>query len=100
MRNRRFSPKTSGPQPLPGSLCAEYARCGKAACRCARGARHGPYFRRYWRENDRTRREYIRAADLAQVREALAAWRALHPPLWRLRVILAELERLMQDREV
>ena len=99
MRNRRFSPKTPTAPPLPGSLHAEYVRCGKAGCKCARGERHGPFFRRYWREEGRTRRQYVRAADLEQVRAGLAAWRDLHPPLGALRQRLAELRRLVRALE-
>ena len=97
MRNRRFSPKTRESPPLPGSLHAEYVRCGKAQCRCAQGARHGPYFRRFWRQHGRTYKQYVRRADVEAVRTALAAWQALHPPLWQLRLLLTELGRLAPD---
>ncbi len=73
---------------------AAYVRCGKARCRCARGALHGPYWRQQWRANGRTRRRYVRQADAARLQAELAAWRAAHPPLTELRRQVAEFRRL------
>jgi hypothetical protein len=64
--------------PLPGLLRAEHIRCGKPACRCARGELHGPYLYRRWREGGRQRRQYGRPAHLEQVRTGIEAWHALH----------------------
>ena len=75
---QRFSPKTDV-APLPGSLHAEYARCGKPTCRCAGGDRHGPYWRRFWREGGRTRSQYVRQVDVPAVAAACARYREVHP---------------------
>lgn len=80
--------------PEPGTLQAEYRRCGKPSCRCARGARHGPYVYLRWREGGRQRRRYVRAADADGNRAALAEWRRLHPPARSTRDLLADLRRL------
>jgi hypothetical protein len=96
MKNRRIVPKTAAVEPLPGSLHAAWVRCGKAGCRCAGGALHGPYWRRQWRESGRTRRQYVKRTDLEQAQAALAAWREQHPPASALRRELAELRRLMR----
>jgi hypothetical protein len=49
---------------------AEWVRCGRAWCRCAKGgAKHGPYYVRYWREAGRRRKEYLRL-DAAPARRA------------------------------
>ena|SRR3712207_3458866 len=85
-----FSPKMPA---LPGSLQTRYVRCGKATCRCARGALHGPYLRRFWREDGRTRAQYVRLADVEPTRQALAAWRAAHPSL---RSLVRELQAMAQ----
>jgi hypothetical protein len=95
-KKRRIVHKTPAVQPLPGSLHAEWVRCGKVSCKCARGALHGPYWRHQWREGGRTRRRYVRQADLGDVRAALAAWRARHPPVAALREHLAILRRVMR----
>jgi hypothetical protein len=56
------------PKTLPGAVCAQWVRCGRPGCRCARGQPHGPYFYRFWREAGRLRKAYVRRADVAQVR--------------------------------
>jgi hypothetical protein len=96
MKNRRIVPKTRAVEPLPGSLHDSWVRCGKAGCRCASGALHGPYWRRQWRERGRTRRQYVKRTDLERVRSALAAWREHHPRTRALRQELVELRRLMR----
>ena len=84
-------PKTPA---LPGSLHAEWKRCGKPGCRCARGHPHGPYWYRRWREGGRQRKQYVPRQELPAVRAGIARWRALHPPAWPARRALAELRRL------
>jgi hypothetical protein len=65
------------PDKLPGSVQPQYVRCGNPDCRCARGELHGPYWYRFWRDqNGRLRKEYVRLADLEAVRAACAAMRA------------------------
>jgi hypothetical protein len=96
MKNRQIVPKIAPVEPLPGSLHAAWVRCGKAGCRCARGALHGPYWRRQWREEGRTQRRYVKRAEVEQVQRALADWRKRHPPARALRQHLAELRRLMR----
>jgi hypothetical protein len=41
----------------------EYRKCGKATCRCARGALHGPYLVAYYREGKRLKKRYLGKAD-------------------------------------
>jgi hypothetical protein len=96
MKNRQFVHKTDSVEPLPGSLHAAWVRCGKAGCRCAWGELHGPYWRRQWRERGRTRRAYVKQADVEQVQAGLEAWRESHPPARALRQELVVLRRLMR----
>src|SRR4051794_26074150 len=56
------------PKTLPGVVCAQWRTCGKPACRCARGQRHGPYLYRFWRQGGRLRKRYVPRADLDVVR--------------------------------
>jgi hypothetical protein len=75
--SERFYPKTGA---LPGSLQPEWKRCGKAACGCMNGGPpHGPYFTRRWRSGGRTRKQYVRRAELTETRRAIARWRLAHP---------------------
>ena len=81
---------------LRGSLQAEYKACGKPTCRCATGARHGPYWYRRWRDGGRQRKQYVPAAELARVRAAIAAYHDTYPPLWPIRRALIELGMLFR----
>jgi hypothetical protein len=56
------------PKTLPGAVCAQWVRCGKPNCRCARGRPHGPYFYRFWREGAQLRKRYVRPPELERVR--------------------------------
>jgi hypothetical protein len=94
VKNARLVRKVT---PLPGVLRAEWVRCGKPACRCVRGERHGPYLYRRWREDGRQRRRYVKPSAVARVQAALDAWRRLHPPARSTRDILAELRRLSRQ---
>lgn len=63
-------PKTI-PDKLPGVVCAQYIRCGKPNCRCARGELHGPFYYRLGRDHSgRQHKEYVRKANLEAVRNA------------------------------
>ena len=65
--------------PLPGSLHSRYVRCGTAGCHCMTSDElHGPYFRRFWREDGRTRSVYVPLADVPQVAAACARYGELH----------------------
>jgi hypothetical protein len=96
-KKRGIVHKTSAPEALPGSLHALYVRCGAEGCKCRRGTLHGPYWRWQWREGGRTRRQYVRQADVPRVRAALAAWLETHPPVAALRDHLRLLRRVMRQ---
>jgi hypothetical protein len=63
------------PKMLPGAVCVQWRRCGRPACRCARGRPHGPYFYRFWREAGKLKKVYVRRADLEAVRSRCEARR-------------------------
>ncbi|MDR5657720.1 hypothetical protein RH831_11090 [Halodesulfurarchaeum sp. HSR-GB] len=42
-----------------GSVVKEKVKCGDESCHCADGEQHGPYLYRYWKENGKTRSEYV-----------------------------------------
>jgi len=74
-----------GEADLCGSLIAEYKRCGKPNCRCARGELHGPYYYRRWRDAAGVQRKaYVARERLAEVRSALEEARGDNPMVrWR-----------------
>ena len=96
MNWERFLPKTRT-DALPGSVQLRFVRCGKPGCRCARGAVHGPFYKRVWREDDRTRARYVPLSQVNQTRQAVAAWRQRHPSGRALRRELRTLRRLLEE---
>jgi len=62
-------PDESEMTPLPGEICSQYVRCGKANCRCNDGKLHGPYHYRVWREGPRVFKQYVKSSDLESTRE-------------------------------
>lgn len=62
------------PKTLAGVVCAQRVRCGKLRCHCASGQGHLAYYR-FWREDGRLHKQYIRRADLMLVRAACEARR-------------------------
>lgn len=69
------------PRLQAGAVCAQFKRCGKDNCRCARGALHGPYFYEFWRENGRQRKAYVKREDVAARRAKCAERRRMHASL-------------------
>lgn len=69
-------PKTATPAELPGTVHAQYVRCGKPTCRCASGDSadlHGPYHYRFWRERGTLRKAYVRRDEIEATRRACRA---------------------------
>jgi hypothetical protein len=69
------------PKTLPGVVCEQWVRCGQPTCRCAHGQQHGPYFYRFWREDGKLKKEYVRAVDLEEVRARCEARRQFRQEL-------------------
>jgi hypothetical protein len=63
------SPEVDERDGIPGCVIAQYRRCGKARCRCARPGEppHGPYFYHYWRGGGKARKRYIARDDAPRV---------------------------------
>jgi hypothetical protein len=62
----------------PGSLSRQYNVCGKPGCRCKdpqNPKRHGPYYQLNYVYQGKKTSQFIRPADLAQVRAELATFK-------------------------
>ena len=80
------------PQIMAGSVCKQLKTCGKTNCRCMRtGQKHVHYYR-FYRENGRLRKQYVRSADLERVRAACAAHKQMRA---KLRAGRAEYKRVL-----
>jgi hypothetical protein len=42
-----------------GSVHEQWVRCGRPSCRCANGARHGPYHYVFFRTNGQLKKHYL-----------------------------------------
>lgn len=69
------------PKTLPGYICRQWKKCGKLICKCARGELHGPYFYRFGWAGGRQFKEYVRLADVEDVRSACQEYRELQAEL-------------------
>ena len=86
------------PKILPGYVRAERVKCGKPNCKCARGELHGLYFYRYTWSDGKRSKQYVKQAEVSEVRAACAAYRDLQS---HVRAGRAEYKRtLAQAREL
>ena len=92
------------PKMLLGAVCVQWVRCGKPNCRCARGELHGPYYYRFWRENGKLRKVYVKPGDLAEVQEACEARRRerreLRAAMQKFRDLLSIIRRIESDERL
>jgi len=63
--------------PKTMAICKQYRKCGKARCRCSRGALHGPYYYRFYRVDGRLKKSYIRKADAKALWDAYSRRRKI-----------------------
>jgi hypothetical protein len=76
---------------LAGSLVEATRRCGKAGCRCAEGAPHGPYAYFTARPQGRGRAKYVPASLVAVVRGYLQRGSDIEAVLAQISAINGEL---------
>ena len=76
---------------LTGSLTEQTRRCGKAGCRCAEGAPHGPYAYFAPKTAGRGRLQYVPSGLVATVRARLRRGEQVEEALAKISAINAEL---------
>ncbi len=82
-------------EPLPGSLHAQWVRCGRNWCRCKDdGPLHGPYYYRFYREAGKQHKKYVPKGQVQQVRDAIRLWGVLHPPISAIEASLRKINQL------
>jgi hypothetical protein len=84
---------------LPGTVHAQYVRCGKQNCHCRNGLGHGPYFYHYWREGGRLRKRYLRSSEVDAVRNQCKANRQHRLEVAESRRSAQELVQRLRDLE-
>lgn len=79
-RPRETKDSKSAIKMLPGFVAQVRIRCGKSNCKCARGDRHIAFYHVTYFEGVR-QRQYVRRAEVEQVRAACQAHRELQAEL-------------------
>lgn len=81
---------------LQGSLLVRHVECGKPACACHSGRKHGPYFVLSNRSRGRGSFEYLDAAEAARARTLVSRYRDFRRGLQRLQQVNASLVGLLR----
>lgn len=61
------------PKMLPGTVHAQYVRCGKTNCKCSRGELHGAYYYHFVRVGGRLKKRYLKTSEIESIQIACAA---------------------------
>ena len=86
-----ISPKT---QPIRGSLMAQYKRCGRDNCRCAKDFKHGPFFYHVWYVQGERFKKYVRKSDFDRIKASIEAFQAQRREQQQSR---AEIEAILRE---
>jgi hypothetical protein len=81
---------------LPGSLFARYGTCGKEACSCRTGAKHGPYFVLSTRSGGRGGFLYLEDEQAQEAKDLVDRHREFQEGLRQLRKVSAEIVSLLK----
>jgi hypothetical protein len=81
---------------LRGSLFARYGTCGKPACACRGGKKHGPYYVLSTRSGGQGGFAYLDARSASEARRLVQAHRAFRRGLARLQRLNLELVALLR----
>src|SRR5262245_1325799 len=81
---------------LGGSLFARYGECGKEACSCRQGQKHGPYWVLSTRSAGRGGFAYLDADAALEAKPLVDRYRAFRSGLRRLRKLNAEIVTLLR----
>lgn len=94
-------PKIRPGDMLNGAVCAQYKKCGKANCRCARGELHGPYYYRFQWHDGRVIKWYIPLSQVDAVTAACERHRRLQKHLLagrrRFQMMISELNARLKE---
>lgn len=81
---------------LRGSLFTRYGECGKEACACRHGEKHGPYYVLSTRVAGRGGYAYLEAGKAREARDLVARYREFRKGLRRLKKINEDLVELLR----
>src|SRR5262245_50613995 len=81
---------------LRGSLFVRYGQCGKEACACRQGRRHGPYYVLSTRSSGRGGFAYLEAARVREARDLVERYRLFRKGLRQFNRANVDLVRLLR----
>lgn len=81
---------------LGGSLFSRYGECGKEACACRQGQKHGPYWVLSTRSGGKGGFSYLSAEAAAEAKALVDRYRAFKSGLRRLRRLNGEIVMLLR----
>lgn len=81
---------------LQGSLFVRYGVCGKEGCVCRSGQKHGPYYVLSTRSGGKGGFAYLDAAQMAEARELVKAYRAFRADMRRLKRVNEQVVALLR----
>ena len=84
---------------IRGSLFSRFAVCGKAACACAQGEKHGPYYVLSNRSGGEGTFIYLKEEQVSRVRELVNRHRRFKKGLKRLKGLSSRLHALFEQYE-
>lgn len=61
------------PKMLPGTVHAQYVRCGKTNCKCSRGELHGAYYYHFVRVGGKLKKRYLKTSEIELIQNACLA---------------------------
>ncbi|MFH1452919.1 MAG: DUF6788 family protein [Armatimonadota bacterium] len=79
-----------------GSLIKRYVLCGKPGCKCAKGAKHGPFLYLYKAVNGKNIRSYINKKDIKLIK-ALERYKVFQQKLAEVRILNKGINELFND---
>jgi hypothetical protein len=84
---------------IRGSLFSRFAVCGKAACACAQGEKHGPYYVLSNRSGGAGAFVYLKEEQVSRVRELVNRHRRFKKGLKRLKGLSSKLHEMFLKYE-
>jgi hypothetical protein len=81
---------------LRGSLFVRYGQCGKEACACRQGRRHGPYYVLSTRSSGRGGFAYLEAGRVREARDRVERYRQFRKGLRQFNRMNLDLVRLLR----
>ncbi len=96
-RSRHIFSLTHGKPMIHGLLSAVFRRCGKPACKCNHGEKHGPYLAMSVNKDGKQRTVMVKKKDSPEVRKKSERYRHFQQTLAKIRRINKEVDAILDQ---